>query len=158
MWGSTFHATGVGLGAILFGSFVSAVLSVIVLVFQAFLLAHDGISTLGANTFLMGIARAFAGWFIYKLGLKIGIREDVVVFLAAFVADLTTYAVTAGQLALAFPDVQAGFWGNYLKYASVFALTQLPITIVEGIVRVVMYNSLAHFARQGLISIRHKEG
>ena len=49
--GSSSHPTGTGLGAILFGPFVTAALSVIVLIFQAVLLAHGGITTLGANSF-----------------------------------------------------------------------------------------------------------
>lgn len=56
--GSSSHATGVGLSAILFGPAVSSILSGIVLLFQALLLAHGGITTWGANVFSMGIAEA----------------------------------------------------------------------------------------------------
>ncbi|MGB4503834.1 MAG: energy-coupling factor ABC transporter permease, partial [Syntrophaceticus sp.] len=45
--GSCSHPTGVGLGAILFGPTAMSVLGCIVLLFQALLLAHGGISTLG---------------------------------------------------------------------------------------------------------------
>lgn len=48
--GSCSHPTGVGLGAILFGPVAMSVIGVIILLFQAILLAHGGISTLGANT------------------------------------------------------------------------------------------------------------
>lgn len=48
--------TGTGLGAILFGPASVSVLGVIVLLFQALLLAHGGLTTLGANTFSMAIA------------------------------------------------------------------------------------------------------
>lgn len=54
--GSCSHPTGVGLGAILFGPMTMAVLGLIVLLFQALLLAHGGLTTLGANTFSMAIA------------------------------------------------------------------------------------------------------
>ncbi len=50
--GSCSHPTGTGLAAIIFGPFVASVVGVIVLLFQAILLAHGGITTLGANTFL----------------------------------------------------------------------------------------------------------
>ncbi len=53
--GSCSHATGTGLGAILFGPSVMALLGTIVLVFQALLLAHGGLTTLGANVFSMAI-------------------------------------------------------------------------------------------------------
>ncbi len=49
--GSCSHPTGVGLGAIMFGPSVMFVLGTIVLIFQALLLAHGGITTLGANAF-----------------------------------------------------------------------------------------------------------
>ena len=44
--GSCSHMTGTGLGAILFGPAVVSVLGLIVLVFQAILLAHGGLTTL----------------------------------------------------------------------------------------------------------------
>ena len=53
--GSCSHPTGVGLAAILFGPSVTVVLGTIVLLFQALLLAHGGITTLGANAFSMAI-------------------------------------------------------------------------------------------------------
>ena len=57
--GSCSHMTGTGLGAILFGPAAVSVLGIIVLIFQAVLLAHGGLTTLGANTFSMAeIGRA----------------------------------------------------------------------------------------------------
>lgn len=57
--GSCSHPTGNGFGAVLFGPAVTAVLASIVLIFQALLLAHGGITTLGANIFSMGIVGPF---------------------------------------------------------------------------------------------------
>ena len=54
--GSCSHMTGTGLGAILFGPAAVSVLGLIVLLFQAVLLAHGGLTTIGANTFSMAIA------------------------------------------------------------------------------------------------------
>ena len=53
--GSFSHPTGTGIGAIMFGPAITAVLSTIVLIFQAVFLAHGGLTTLGANVFSMGI-------------------------------------------------------------------------------------------------------
>ena len=64
--GSCSHMTGTGLAAILFGVPVTAVLGVIVLVFQAILLAHGGLTTLGANTFSMAIAGPLVSWGLYQ--------------------------------------------------------------------------------------------
>jgi cobalt/nickel transport system permease protein len=51
--GSCSHATGTGLGAVLFGPTSMSVLGMVVLLFQSLLLAHGGLTTLGANTFSM---------------------------------------------------------------------------------------------------------
>ena len=47
--GSCSHMTGTGLGAILFGPSAVSILGLIVLLFQAILLAHGGLTTLGAT-------------------------------------------------------------------------------------------------------------
>lgn len=52
--GSCSHMTGTGLGAILFGPAAVSILGLIVLLFQAILLAHGGLTTIGANTFSRG--------------------------------------------------------------------------------------------------------
>lgn len=83
--GSCSHATGVGLGAILFGPTVMVVIGGIVLLFQALLLAHGGITTLGANVFSMAIVGPFAAYFIYKLLRKTKMPEWFAIFLAAYV-------------------------------------------------------------------------
>lgn len=149
--GSSSHPTGVGLSAILFGPAISSVLSAIVLLFQAVLLAHGGLTTWGANTFSMGIAGAFIAWGTYRLVLALCLSEKVAVFAAAMLGDWSTYMVTAGQLAAAFPDTVGGFWASYAKFLGVFAITQLPLAVVEGILSVVVYSALIRYGEQGLI-------
>ena len=92
--GSCSHMTGTGLGAILFGPSAVSILGIIVLIFQAILLAHGGLTTLGANTFSMAIAGPFVAYGIYILCKKISINKHVGIFLAAFIGDLFTYCVT----------------------------------------------------------------
>lgn len=80
--GSCSHPTGTGLGAILFGPSVMAVLGALVLLFQAILLAHGGLTTLGSNMFSMAIVGPFAAYFIYQLLLRTG-KQRVAIFCAA---------------------------------------------------------------------------
>jgi len=87
--GSSSHPTGTGLGAILFGPTVMAILGTIVLLFQAILLAHGGLTTLGANAFSMAIAGPLVAAGIWK-ALKDKLPKGVVVFLAAAFADWAT--------------------------------------------------------------------
>ena len=65
--GSCSHMTGTGLGAILFGPSAVSILGLIVLLFQAILLAHGGLTTIGANTFSMAIAGPFVSYGIFVL-------------------------------------------------------------------------------------------
>jgi cobalt/nickel transport system permease protein len=131
--GSCSHPTGTGLGAILFGPCIAAVLGLIVLLYQALFLAHGGITTLGANLFSMGIAGPVVAYLIYRGGTRIGMNTYATVFLAAAVADLFTYVVTSAQLALAFPGT-AGYLAAFQTFAAIFALTQIPLAIIEGAV------------------------
>ena len=151
--GSSSHATGIGLAAIMFGPSVAGILAGIVLVFQALLLAHGGITTWGANTFSMGIAGGFAAYLVFRAGRMAGLSEKVTVFLAAAIGDMATYMVTAAQLGIAFPDPVGGFAASFVKFAGVFALTQLPLAVCEGLLSVVVYNTLLHYNEQGLIHL-----
>lgn len=140
--GSSSHPTGTGLGTILYGPFVVAVLGTIVLLFQALLLAHGGISTLGANAFSMAIAGPIIAYYLVWKPLRNRTPMWLSVFLAAAVADLATYVVTATQLALAFPDPVNGFIGSWTTFAGIFAVTQIPLAIAEGILTVLIMNAL----------------
>ena len=155
--GSSSHATGIGLAAVMFGPGVSGVLAGIVLVFQALLLAHGGLTTWGANTFSMGVAGGIIAFLTFKAIRWVGLSEKVAVFFAAALADLATYMVTAGQLSLAFPDAVGGVVASYIKFAGIFAFTQVPLAISEGLLSVVVYNTLLHYNEQGLIRLWWKE-
>jgi cobalt/nickel transport system permease protein len=141
--GSCSHPTGTGLGAMTMGPGVMSVMGTIVLVFQALLLAHGGLTTLGANVFSMAIAGPWMAWGAWTLARKLGAPASVAVFLGATLGDLGTYVVTSVQLALAFPDAVSGFGGAFVKFAGIFALTQLPLAVAEGLLTVVVMNALA---------------
>ena len=141
--GSCSHPTGTGIGAIMFGPAITAVLSTIVLIYQAIFLAHGGLTTLGANVFSMGIVGPVVSYFIYKAGMKAKINFYLVIFLAAALGDWATYMVTSTQLALAYPAGGVLTFGAFLssfgKFAAVFAFTQAPLAIVEGAVSALLF-------------------
>jgi len=139
--GSSSHPTGTGLGAILFGPAVMSVLGGIVLLFQALLLAHGGLTTLGANAVSMAIAGPLVAWVIWQV-LKNRAPLWLTVFLAAALADLATYGVTSLQLALSYPDPVGGVMASLLKFGAIFAVTQIPLAISEGILTVIIFNAL----------------
>lgn len=143
--GSCSHPTGTGLGAILFGPAAMAPIGFVVLLFQALLLAHGGLTTLGANIFSMAIVGPFASALIFKVSRTIKLPFGVCIFLAAAIGDLLTYVTTSIQLALAFPDPTGGVTASFLKFAGIFAVTQMPLAISEGLLTVVVFNALKRF-------------
>lgn len=157
--GSSSHPTGTGLGAILFGPSPMAVIGIIVLLFQAILLAHGGLTTLGANTFSMAIAGPFISYAIYKICGTLKINKLVGIFLAAALGDLFTYCVTSFQLALAYPSETGGVMASAFRFLSIFALTQVPLAVIEGIITVVVIIGLEKYAKPELIELGYfKEG
>lgn len=156
--GSCSHMTGTGLGAILFGPAAVSVLGLIVLLFQALLLAHGGLTTIGANTFSMAIAGPFVSYGIYKLLVKTKVNKKVNIFLAAALGDLFTYCVTAGQMALAH-NADTTFGAAFGKFLVVFAPTQVPLAVIEGIITVLIIMGLETYAKPELKLIGYfKEG
>lgn len=148
--GSCSHPTGVGLGTILFGPMAMTVLGLIVLIFQAVLLAHGGITTLGANTFSMAVVGPLVSFALYKISKKMGAPLWLSVFLSATLGDLATYITTSLQLALAFPAQHGGVAASMIKFMGVFAVTQIPLAISEGILTIVVINILTTYNKQEL--------
>ena len=148
--GSSSHMTGTGLSAILFGPLVTSVLGAIVLLFQALLLAHGGLTTLGANTISMAVAGPLVVILLYKCGMKLKINRGVTIFVAAALGDLFSYIVTAAQLAFAYPSDGGGVMESLMLFLGVFAPTQVPLAILEGILTVLIFIALEKFARREL--------
>jgi cobalt/nickel transport system permease protein len=155
--GSCSHMTGTGLSSILFGVGPTSVLAIIVLIFQAILLAHGGLTTLGANNFSMGIAGPILTFLLYQLGKKMNINRKVNIFLAAALGDLFTYCVTSVQLAIAYPSETGGIAASAVKFLAVFAPTQLPLAIIEGILTVLVIMGMESFAASELKEIGYLE-
>jgi cobalt/nickel transport system permease protein len=151
--GSCSHPTGTGLGTILFGPWVMTVLGTLVLIFQAILLAHGGITTLGANVFSMAIVGPVVAYLVYNLVMKTG-RQRLAIFSASALEDLLTYVTTSAQLALAFPSASGGFMASFLKFAGIFAVTQVPLAISEGFLTVLVWNWLQSYGQQELKTLK----
>ena len=133
--GSCSHPTGTGVAVVFYGVGVCAVLSTIVLIFQALLIAHGGFTTLGANCVSMGIIGPLVGLVFWKLLRKLNAGVFISMFVAAFFADLITYVVTALQMALnVMTSVNADFMAAFSNFFSVYAVTQIPLAVVEGLI------------------------
>jgi len=131
--GSCSHLTGIGFGALAIGASRMPAVALAVLILQALLLAHGGVTTLGANVCSMGVAgplaAALSGW----ICLRLDARRSTRAFAMGAAGSLIPYVVTSVQLALAQPGAE-GVRGALVAYLGIFGLTQLPLAVVEGIV------------------------
>jgi cobalt/nickel transport system permease protein len=137
--GSCSHPTGTGLSAICFGPWITSVVCAIVLLFQSLFLAHGGLSVLGANIVSMGIVGPVIGYAVYRLLKDTSVNIYLTVFLATALADMFTYVTTSLELALAYPAQVGGFASSFVMFMAIFAVTQIPLAIVEGIVLALVF-------------------
>jgi len=164
--GSSSHATGMGFGTALVGPASMGIVGTIVLLFQVFLLAHGGLTTLGANAFAMALVGPVVTWLLYQGLKRSGVSFRWSLFSAAVLGNLATYVVTSVQLALAHPDAVSGIGGAFSKFIGIFGITQMPVAIVEGILTVMVMNVLVSngfvhidqlFSKKGLVGFKSKE-
>lgn len=154
--GSSSHPTGTGVGAVLFKPPVMAFLGMVVLLFQALLLAHGGLTTLGANVMSMAVVGPWVGFLAYRALHRAPFAVQIFVAMAA--ADLATYLFTSFQLSLAFPDPSGGYLGAFTKFAAIFALSQIPLAVMEGLVGILLFRALVNYAAPEMAKLGVVEG
>lgn len=151
--GSCSHPTGIGLGSVVFRPAIMIVVGFVVLLFQALLLAHGGLSTLGANLFSMGIVGSLTAAAVFRSSSAFGLPFSWSVFLAACLSDMATYVTTSVQLGLAFPDPGSGTSGAALKFLGIFSITQIPLAVSEGLLSVLVMNLLRSHAPEQMLRL-----
>jgi cobalt/nickel transport system permease protein len=151
--GSCSHPTGTGLSAVSFGPWITAVIAAIVLLFQSLFLAHGGLSTLGANIVSMGIIGPLTGYVVYRSLRNTPVNMYVTVFLATALADMFTYVTTSLELALAYPAQTGGAGSSFILFMGIFAVTQIPLAIVEGIVLALVFKYIVQLKPDILIRL-----
>jgi cobalt/nickel transport system permease protein len=152
--GSCSHPTGTGLSTISFGPWITAVVCAIVLVFQSLFLAHGGLSVLGANIVSMGIVGPLVGYGVYRLLRNTSINIYITVFLVCALADLFTYVMTSLELALAYPAETGGVVSSFILFMGIFAITQIPLAIVEGVVLALVFKYIVALKPDILIRLK----
>lgn len=146
--GTSSHATGTPMAAILVGPFVTTVLTFIALLLQAAFFAHGGFTTLGANTFSMGVVGSFIGYGVFRLGRKIGLSLGLAACIAGIIGDLAVYCTSSFQLA--YGGVQKM---SVLTFLSVYMPSQIPLSILEGLVTGGMVGYVARVRPDILINL-----
>jgi len=152
--GSCSHPTGTGLSTMCFGVFITSIIGAIVLLFQALVLAHGGLSVLGANMVSMAIGGPIAGYAIYRLLKNTSVNIYITVFIVAAVADIVTYIITSLELALAFPAQTGGIIASFTAFFVIFAITQIPLAIVEGCVLALVFKYVIELKPEMIIRLK----
>ncbi len=97
--GSTGHAVGGVLAALLLGPWAACIAITVALVVQALLFGDGGITAIGANCFNMAFVLPFAGYYVYRvIGYKApeGSQRKVVAAFIAGYAGINAAAFLAG--------------------------------------------------------------
>lgn len=152
--GSCSHPTGTGLSTMCFGVFITSIIGAVVLLFQSLVLAHGGLSVLGANIFSMAIMGPIAGYAVYRLLRDTKVNIYITVFIVAVVADLVTYIITALELALAYPAGVGGVISSFAAFFAIFAITQIPLAIVEGCVLALVFKYVIALKPELIIKLK----
>jgi len=152
--GSCSHPTGTGLSTISFGPWITSVICAIVLLFQSLFLAHGGLSVLGANIVSMGIVGPLVGYAVYRMLRDTSVNMYLIVFLVTAIADMFTYVMTSLELALAYPAETGGFVSSFVLFMVIFAITQIPLAVVEGLVLALVFKYIVALKPDILIRLK----
>ena len=92
--GTTGHAVGGGIIAILLGPWAAVLAVSVVLIVQAIVFGDGGITAIGANCFNMAVVMPFVSYWVFKL-VKGGAKDGVRFYSAAFLAGCLGLAAAA---------------------------------------------------------------
>jgi cobalt/nickel transport system permease protein len=146
--GTSGHAVGASIVAILLGPW-TAVLSVsVVLIIQALVFGDGGITAVGANCFNMAVVMPFVSYGVFKLikgKSEGGVRLAVSAFLSGYLGLLVAALFTAVELGIQ-PLIATGADGRplYAPYPLSVAIPAMaiehlfPFGMVEGLVTVLL--------------------
>lgn len=85
--GTTGHAVGSAVIAILFGPWAATIAVSVALIIQALIFGDGGITAIGANCFNMAVFMPFAAYYIFKMSFRLPIKK----FKASFAAFISGY-------------------------------------------------------------------
>jgi cobalt/nickel transport system permease protein len=147
--GTTGHAVGAAVIALLFGPWVTFIAVSVALIIQALVFGDGGITAIGANCVNMALISPFAAWVIYKLiagKSESKVRISIAAFLSGYLS-LNIAALVAGIEFGIQPIIAKGADGNplYAPYPLKVAIPAMAIEhlilfgVVEGLVTFLIF-------------------
>jgi cobalt/nickel transport system permease protein len=97
--GTSGHAVGAGMLAILFGPWVGALSISLVLFIQAIIFGDGGLTTFGLNSIAMGFGGSFSAYFAYKF-LSNKLNDNIALFFAGWFSIVAASVIVAAMLGL----------------------------------------------------------
>jgi len=146
--GTTGHAVGAGIIAILLGPWTAVLAVSVVLIIQAILFGDGGITALGANCFNMAVVMPFVSYGVFKLakGKSEGrVRLAISAFLSGYLGLLVAALFTAAEFGIQ-PLIATGADNRplYAPYPLSVAIPAMAIEhllvfgVVEGLVTMLL--------------------
>jgi len=161
--GTTGHAVGGTLLAIILGPWAAVIGISVALIMQALLFGDGGVLAIGANCFNIGVALPFVGYYVYKLisgnALAGSTRQVVAAGVAAYIAINVAGLLTGLELGLQPLLFKAAdgtpLYNPYSLYQALPAMALAHFTIagmVEAIVTASVFMCL-HKTEPGLLAL-----
>jgi cobalt/nickel transport system permease protein len=152
--GTTGHAVGGGIIAILLGPWAAVLAVSVVLIIQAIVFGDGGITAIGANCFNMAVVMPFVSYWVFKLvkgDAKGGTRFYIAAFLAGYIGLSVAAILTGFEFGIQ-PMIASGPDGRplYAPYPLLIAIPAMALEhllvfgILEGIVTALI---LKYFVR-----------
>jgi cobalt/nickel transport system permease protein len=148
--GTTGHAVGSAVIAILFGPWAAMVAVSVALIIQALIFSDGGITAIGANCFNMAVFMPFAAYYIFKLfsnGSVKKARISFAAFISGYLSLILAAILTSVELGIQ-PMIASDANGKalYCPYDLSIAIPAMAIEhlllfgIVEGIITSIIVN------------------
>ncbi|MBF0607636.1 MAG: cobalt transporter CbiM [Candidatus Magnetobacterium sp. LHC-1] len=165
--GTTGHAVGSGIIAILLGPWTAVIAVSVALIIQAIVFGDGGITAIGANCFNMAVVMPFVSYWVFKLlrgRSGDGTRLYVAAFLSGYVGLSVAAALTGAEFGIQ-PLIASGPDGRplYAPYPlsvafPVMALEHLLLFgVVEGVVTVLLLKYLIRYDSGLVYALTAKE-
>ncbi len=146
--GTTGHAVGAGIIAILLGPWTAVLAVSVVLIIQAVVFGDGGITAIGANCFNMAVVMPFVSYGVFHLlkgKLEDGLRLALAAFFSGYLGLLVAALFTASELGIQ-PLIATGADGRplYAPYPLFIAIPAMAVEhlflfgIAEGLVTMLL--------------------
>ncbi len=161
--GTTGHAVGAGIIAILLGPWIAVLAVSVVLIIQAIVFGDGGITAIGANCFNMAIVMPFVSYWVFKLvkgNLKSGTRLAISAFLSGYIGLLMAGMFAALELGIQ-PLIAIGSDGRplYAPYPLSIAIPAIAIEhlllfgVAEGLVTMLLLKYFMKHERDSIYAL-----